>query len=192
MNELAPELHAIGIDLQRAYAGRLRRRRIGRVTAATAGLAGVLAVSALASTGDLPLDPAKWFVVSAGSIDNGRGEYVHAKSLDDGGPSTFMVEHDSGMDRYQAFLLHERLRAAADETSPVEVQSEPGALCTRQQLARAEQTALDALRAGSPAQTAVETAFAGEPCRGLAYGVEIARRVFNGVEPEANLMPGVA
>ena len=32
--------------------------------------------------------------------------------------STFMVEHDAGLTPYEAFLLHERTRAAADATSP--------------------------------------------------------------------------
>jgi hypothetical protein len=186
VNELSPELELIGLQLRKAYAGRLHRRRITRVTAAAAGLAAVAALSAAAATGELQLDPTKWVTLGAGSVDNGRGEYVHARNLQDGGPSTFMVEHDSGMDRYQALLLHERLKAAADESSPVPVQSEPGPLCTREQLTGIEQSALDALRASSSPKAAVT-----ESCRGVAYGVEIAQRVFSGNEPAADLMPGV-
>ena len=190
MNELSPELELIGLQLRKAYAGRLRRRRITRVAAATVGLAAVAALSAAAATGELQLDPTKWVTLGAGTVDNGRAEYVHAKSLKDGSNSTFMVEHDAGMARYQAFLLHERVKAAADQSSPVPVQAEPGAVCTQEQLTRAEQTALDALRAGSPADAAVASAFQSNPCRGLAYGVEIASAVFGGKEPAADLMPG--
>jgi hypothetical protein len=187
MTALSAELEAIGLQLQAAYAGRLRRRRLVRVAAAGAAAVAALAVSAAAATGDLQLDPMKWEVLSGGSVDNGAGQYVHAKSKLDGGPSTFMVEHDAGIDRYRAFLLHERLRAAADSTSPVEVQAEPGSLCTRDELTRIEQSTLDALRAnGSP-----QTATAGDQCRGREYGIEIARRVFTSNEPAADLMPSV-
>jgi hypothetical protein len=181
VNVLSPELETIGLHLRHAYAGRLRRKRIVRVTAATAGLAAVLAVGAAAATGDLQLDPAKWFVTASGSVDNGKAEFIRAKSLQDGSSSTFMVEHDAGMDRYQAFLLHERVKDAAG------TQPEPGAVCTHEQLTRAEQSALDALRSGSSPETAVSA----EQCRGLAYAVEIAQGVFAGNEPAANLMPGV-
>jgi hypothetical protein len=187
MTELSPELEAIGLQLRTAYAGRLRRRRLVRVAAAGVVAAAAFTLAAAASTGDLQLDPLKWEILGGGSVDNGAGEYLHAKSRLDGGPSTFMVEHDAGMDRYQAFLLHERLRAAADSTSPVAVQAEPGSLCTQDELTRIEQNALDALRAnGSP-----QAATAGDQCRGREYGIEIARRVFTSVEPVANLMPGV-
>jgi hypothetical protein len=192
MTELTPELELIGTQLCRAYGTRLHRRRTARAVVAAVAVAGLSAVAALGATGDLQLDPTKWEILSGGTVDNGRGEYVHAKSLEDGGPSTFMVEHDAGMDRYQAFQLHERLRAAADETSPVPVVPEPGPLCTPAQLTRAEQTALDALRAKSSPQAAVAAAFANDPCRGLEYGTEIAQRVFTGNEPAADLMPGVS
>jgi hypothetical protein len=156
------------------------------------GVAALFAATAVAAaTGDLQLDPSKWAVLGGGSVDGGRGEYVHAQSRQDGSHSTFMVEHDAGLDRYAAFLLHERVRAAADETSPAPVQTEPGPLCTSEQLARAEQTALDALRAGGSAESAVQTAFADDQCRGLEYGVEIAQQVYAGVEPAENLMPDV-
>lgn len=181
MNVLSPELETIGLQLRHAYAGRLRRRRIVRITAATAGLAAVLAVAAAAGTGDLQLDLTKWLVTASGSIDNGKAEYIQAKNLQDGSSSTFMVEHDAGMDRYQAFLLHERIKDAAGTPA------EPGSLCTHEQLARAEQSALDALRRGSSPETGVSA----EQCRGLAYAVEIAQGVFAGNEPAANLMPGV-
>ena len=158
-----------------------------RATAAAGLLATICTVAALGASGDLQLDPTEWAFVSGGSVDDGRGEYVHAKSLKDGGPSTFMVEHDAGMDRYEAFLLHERLKATADETSPVAVKAESGPLCTREQLTRIEQNAMDALRAGASPQAAT----AGAGCRGRAYGIEIAQRVFSGVEPNPDLMPGV-
>ena len=184
MTTLTPELETIRVQLQQAYARRLRTRRTIRVTAVAATVAATLAVTAVAASGDLQLDPTKWAIVSGGSVDNGRGEFVHARSLEDGRPSTFMVEHDAGMDRYEAFLLHERLRDAADSSSPVEVRPEAGALCTRDQLARIEQNTLDALRANASPQPSAK-------CRGVAYGVEIARHVFTGVEPAENLMPGV-
>jgi hypothetical protein len=190
MTELTTELELIRQDLCRAHDRRLRRNRRMRAGFATAAAA--LAVAAVASASaiglDLNLDPARWVTVGRGVVDDGKGEYVHARSVEDGGPSTFMVEHDAGMNRYDAFLLHERLKAAADETSPVPVMPEAGPLCTREQLTRIEQAALDALRANaSPAD-----ATAGEGCRGVAYGIEIAQRVFTGVEPAANLMPGAS
>jgi hypothetical protein len=191
VNELSPELEAIGIQLRRAYAGRLRRRRLARVTTAGAALVAVFAATAAAAaTGDLQLDPAKWSVLGGGSVDGGQAAYVHAKNLQDGSHSTFMVEHDAGIERYQAFLLHERVKAAADETSPVPVRTEPGPLCTREQLTRAEQTALDSLRAGESPESALDAEFAGEACRGLDYAAEIAGLVFSGTERRADLMPG--
>ena len=187
MNELSPQLELIGAQLRSAYGRRLRKRRLMRTTGAATLLATISTVAALGASGDLQLDPTKWAFVSGGSVDNGRGEYVHAKSLKDGGPSTFMVEHDAGMGRYDAFLLHERVTAAANETSPVQVRTESGALCSREELTRIEQKAIDALRASASPQAAT----AGEACRGRAYGIEIAQQVFSGVEPKTNLMPGV-
>jgi hypothetical protein len=128
---------------------------------------------------DLGLDPTKWEILSAGSVDGGMAAFVHAKNRQDGGKSTFMVEHDAGMDRYDAFLLHEKTLDAAGR-SP-----ESGPLCTRDQLTQVEQQSLDALRANAtPTPT--------ESCRGREYGIEIAQHVFAGVEPAANLMPGVS
>ncbi|MBA3718105.1 MAG: hypothetical protein H0W87_07770 [Actinobacteria bacterium] len=189
MTQLTTELETIGRDLCLAYSGRLRRRRRIRAGAAATCSVLIFAGAAYASgiADDLHLDPTKWEILGGGSIDGGKGEFVHAKSLQDGGPSTFMVEHDAGMDRYGAFLLHERLKAAADESSPTPAAPEPGALCTRAELTRIERNALDALRAnGSP-----EAATAAETCRGRAYGIEMAQRVFSGLEPATNLMPGV-
>ena len=127
---------------------------------------------------DLGLDPTKWEITAGGSVDGGKAAFVKARNREDGSPSTFMVEHDAGMDRYDAFLLHEKTVDAAGGGP------ETGALCTREQLARIEQQTLDALRAGAnpaPADT----------CRGRAYGIEIAQHVYAGREPQANLMPGV-
>jgi hypothetical protein len=180
MTQLAPELETIGHNLCVAYSSRLRRRRRVRLGAVTACAVLAFAGAAYASgaADDLGLDPTKWEVVGSGSVDGGLAQYVRARSLEDGRPSTFMVEHDAGMDRYAAFLLHEKTVDAAGG-SP-----EAGALCTRAELSAIEQQTLNALRAGGepdPAST----------CRGREYGMEIARNVFGGIEPAANLMPGV-
>jgi hypothetical protein len=208
MTTLPAHLDALGRDLDvamRRLVARRRRRSLAlRTAAAGAGL--VLAFSAAAVASgigpDLQLDPTKWSLLGGGGVDEGRGEYVHAQRLTDGSHSTFMVEHDQGLDRYAAFLLHERLRAAADESSPVPVRQEAGALCTRAELTRAEQVSLTALRAsfdpGAPADAtkgavdaALASEFAASPCRGLAYAGELARLVYAGVEPVGNLMAGV-
>jgi hypothetical protein len=181
MTQLAPELETIGRQLQVAYSGRLRRRRRVRVGTAAASclLAFVGAAYASGVADDLGLDPTKWEILSGGSVDGGKAAFVKARSLQNGEPSTFMVEHDAGMDRYEAFLLHEKVVDAAGG-SP-----ETGALCTREQLAQIEQQTLDALRANAtPAPAA--------GCRGLDYGIEIASNVFAGREPAGNLMPGVS
>jgi hypothetical protein len=150
---------------------------------------------------DLQLDPTKWTILHRGVVDDGKAKYVQARSKEDGGESTFFLEHDAGMAPYQAFLLHERVQAAAGEVG-ADVLAEPGPLCSRQQLTRAEAVALQTLRAGfspgtPPAATrkavdaAVSDRFAGNPCRGLEYAGERARFVFAGTEPESMLMPGV-
>jgi hypothetical protein len=187
MTELSPELELIGSSLEHAYAARLRRRRFVRTFGGVAAVAALFTVTALAASGDLQLDPSKWQVLGSGSVDDGRGEYVHAQSLKDGGHSTLMVEHDAAMNRYDAFLLDERLKARADATSPVPVATDRRALCMRDELASVEQKALDALRANA----SPETATANLDCRGVSYGVEIARLVFRGTEPASDLMPGV-
>lgn len=180
MTQLAPELATIGRQLHVAYSARLRRRR--RLRLGTVVACGVLAFGGAAYASgfadDLGLDPTKWEIVSGGSVDGGKAAYVKARSLEDGRPSTFMVEHDAGMDRYDAFLLHEKTVDAAGGGG------ETGALCTREQLARIEQESLDALRANA-------TPNPSDTCRGRAYGIEIAQGVFAGPEPAANLMPGV-
>jgi hypothetical protein len=200
------DLTALERDLTDAYGARLRtlrrRRRVVRSTAAVAVLAGAFAAVALASDigGDLQLDPTKWAVLGGGSTDGGRGSYVHAQRRADGSHSTFMVEHDSGLAPYQAFLLHERTKAAADATSPVRVATEPGPLCTPEQLTRAETVALQALAPVAPGTSADATkpavddavgkAFGDSPCRGLEYAGEQARLVWAGTEPRSLLMPG--
>lgn len=180
MTQFAPELETIGRQLHFAYAARLRRRR--RLRLATVATCGLLAFGGAAYASgvadDLGLDPTRWEILSGGSVDDGKGVFVHARNLQDGGPSTFMVEHDAGMDRYEAFLLHEKTVDAAGGGG------ESGALCTRGQLTRVEQESLDVLRAGATPAPAIS-------CRGREYGIEIAQRVFTGVEPAANLMPGV-
>lgn len=209
MTELPPHLRTLGEDLdvavRRLVANRRRRVRRFRIAGAASALALAFATAAIASGigPGLQLDPTKWSLLGGGKVDNGRGEFVHAKRVDDGSNATFMVEHDQGLDRYAAFLLHERLRQAAGETSPVPVRTEHGNVCTRIELAHAEQIALDVLRASSPSGTpanagkarvdnAIGEAFEGAGCRGLAYAGEIARLVYSGLEPQTNLMPGVS
>jgi hypothetical protein len=200
------DLDAIGRDLVAAHALRLervrKRRRTLRSAAVALGLVCAFAAVAVASDIDpgLQLDPTKWTILGRGSTDDGRGAYVHAQRVQDGSPSTFMVEHDDGLAPYQAFLLHERTRAAADATSPVPVRQETGALCTPAELTQAESVALTSL-AAFPAGTApnttkgtvdaaVRAAFGGAPCRGLEYASEEARLVYAGIEPRTHLMPG--
>jgi hypothetical protein len=200
------DLDAIGRDVAAAYGRRLerdrRRRRRFRTGGAVAFLACVFATVAVASGvgPDLQLNPAEWSILGGGSTDGGRGQYVHAKRVGDGSPSTFMVERDAGLSRYDAFLLHERTKAAADATSPVRVRTEAGPLCTPAQLTRAETVALTALAAFAPgsspnetkpaADAAVAAAFTDSPCRGLEYAGEQARLVYAGIEPRTLLMPG--
>jgi hypothetical protein len=180
MTQLAPELELIRRDLCTAYSARLRQwRRIRLATVATGAVlafAGAAYGSGIAD--DLGLDPTTWEILSAGSVDGGKAAFVKARSLEDGRPSTFMVEHDAGMARYDAFLLHERTLDAAGG-SP-----EAGSLCSPDELTRIEQQSFDALRANATPAPA-------DSCRGRAYGIEIAQHVFAGVEPAADLMPGV-
>jgi hypothetical protein len=180
MSHLAPELETIGRELCIAYSARLRQRRRIRLGTITASCVLAFAGAAYASgvADDLGLDPTKWEVLSRGTVDGGKGAFVHAKNLQDGVPSTFMVEHDAGMARYEAFLLHERTLDAAGG-SP-----EAGSLCSPDELTRIEQQSFDALRANATPAPA-------DSCRGRAYGIEIAQHVFAGVEPAADLMPGV-
>ena len=199
------DLEAIGRDLVAAHALRLERSRKRRRTLLSAAVASavacVLAAAAVASDigPGLQLDPTKWTILGRGSTDGGQGEYVHAQRVQDGAHSTFMVEHDAGLAPYQAFLLHERTRAAADASAPVPVLSEAGALCAPAELTRAESVALTRLGAfpagiaadatKAAVDAAVEAAFDGAPCRGLEYASEQARLVYAGVEPRTLLMP---
>ncbi|MDQ2969157.1 MAG: hypothetical protein M3R37_12675 [Actinomycetota bacterium] len=204
---MTTDLEAIGRDLEYALERRLRnkRRRSHRLRLALLSLAatGAFATVAYASgiAGDLQLDPTKWSILGGGTVDNNRGAYVHAKNRGDGSNSTFMVEHDSGLPAYQAFLLHQKTLAAANSTSPVPVRSEAGALCTPGAVTRAETVAMATLRAGfvpgtSPDATraavtaAVAAAFENAPCAGLEYAGEQARLVYSGRQPESTLMPG--
>ncbi len=188
---------------RRIERGRVRRRRL-TVSSVAALITTGLCAAAIASgiAGDLGLDPTKWEVLGGGSVDNGRGGYVHAQSKEDGSNSTFMVEHDAGLTPYGAFLLHEATLGAAQQTSPVPVKPELGELCTATQLTRAESVALASLQATFPlgtdldltkstADDAVAAAFAGTVCRGLEYAAEQARLVYAGIMPTSKLMPGV-
>jgi len=180
MTQLVPELELIQRQLVTAYSARLHRRR--RVRIGTVAACCVLAFGGAAYASgvadDLGLDPTKWQILDGGSVDGGKAAFVRARSLEDGRPSTFMVEHDAGMDRYDAFLLHEKTVDAAGGGS------EAGPLCTRAELTSIEREVLGALRAGA-------TPAPPESCRGRDYGVEMARNVYAGVEPATNLMPGV-
>lgn len=154
------DLVALEQDLRTALAHRIergqRRRRRLSVAALIAVVTTGLCAAAVASgiAGDLGLDPTKWEVLGGGSVDNGRGAYVHAQRKEDGSNSTFMVEHDAGLPPYRAFLLHEQTLDAAQETSPVRVRAEQGELCTAAELTRAESVALAALRASfAPGQS---------------------------------------
>ena len=190
------------VALVRHFQRSRRRRRF-----ATAGVVGLVACGfsavAIASSigADLQLDPTKWSILGGGSVDGGRGAYVHAQRRADGSPSTFLVEHDAGLPAYQAFLPHERTLAAAQETSPIPVVAEQGALCTADELTRAETVAMNTLRAqfspGAPinqtkawVDASVQQAFPGSPCKGLEYAGEQARLVYAGVMPADKLMPG--
>lgn len=204
---MTTDLGAIGRDLEHALAQRTRskRRRSHRLRVASLSVAlmGALASVAYASGigADLQLDPTKWTFLGGGSVDGGRGAYVHAKNRADDSNSTFLVEHDSGLPAYQAFLLHEKTLAAANATSPVPVRTEAGTLCTAESLTRAETVAMTVLRAGFPSGSspdatraavtaAVARAFDGAPCAGLEYAGEQARLVYSGRQPASTLMPG--
>jgi hypothetical protein len=203
-----PELELIGHDLDIAVrhliATRKRRRRAIRATGAALTLGVIFAAAAVASGigGDLQLNPTKWSILGRGSVDGGRGAYVHAKRTAGGSNSTFLVEHDARLPAYRAFLLHEETLAAAQATSPVPVRVEPGTLCTPSALTRAETVAMATLRAEfapgidadmtrSAVDSAVVAAFADSPCKGLEYAGEQARLVYAGVQPASKLMPGV-
>ena len=207
---LSPQLELIGRDLdaavRRMVARRQRRRRVVHVVAAALGTATLFSAAAAASGigPDLQLDPTKWTILHRGDVDEGKAAYAHVVAKADGAHSLFMVEHDAGMDRYQAFLLHERVvdaGNAAEAASGVVNRIEPGDLCTAQQLTKAELVALATLRstfaAGASADAtkqvvdaAVGAAFASTPCRGLEYASEQARLVYAGTQPLSMLMPG--
>jgi hypothetical protein len=199
------DLATIERDLVAAYRARLvlrRRKRRAQSLAAIIAVASIFSAAAIASDVgvDLQLDPTKWSVLGSGTTDGGNGSYVHAVRKEDGSNSTFIVEHDAGLEPYQAFLLHEDTRAAADATSPVPVRVEPGPLCSPDQLTRAEVTALQTLAtlptgtsvaaAKQPVGEALASAFRGDPCRGLEYAGERARFVWAGIEPKSLLMRG--
>jgi hypothetical protein len=204
---MTTDFTALERDLYFALAGRLRRQRRRRrlTTASTvAALACGLCAVAIASgiAGDLQLDPTQWSILGRGSVDDGRGAYVHAKRTADGRDSTFIVEHDADLPPYDAFLLHEKTLDAAQGTSAVEVKTEPGPLCSALALTRAEHIALSTLRAQfapgasadstrSAVDASLQDTFAGSLCRGLEYAGEQARLVYADLMPSTRLMPGV-
>ena len=204
---MATDLEAIGHDLHtllgRRIATRRRRRRCIHAGSLAVAIAAAFATVAIASGigSDLQLDPTKWSVLGGGSVDDGQGAYVHAKRIDDGSSSTFLVEHDADLSPYRAFLLHEKTLAAAIATSPVAVRIEQGELCTPAELTRAEVVAVSTLRtrfsrdakadaSKAAVDDAVQSAFATAPCKGLEYAGEQARLMYSGVQPATKLMPG--
>jgi hypothetical protein len=207
---LSPELELIGHDLEVAFrrliVRRQRRRRTLRIIGATVTLAAIFSAAAVASGigPDLQLDPTKWTIFHRGEVDGGKAAYVHATENASGRHSLFIVEHDADLDRYQAFLLHERIvdaGNAAEAESDVRTRTEPGTLCTPEQLTRAEVVALQTLRASFAPGTnanatkervdnAVRESFGATRCRGLEYATEQARFVFAGIQPESMLMAG--
>ena len=206
MNDLSPSFETLGRDLHGGVARLIerRRRRVRRVrVAALAGAAAVVFAAAAVASGigpDLQLDPTKWSILSSGSVDNGKGKFVNAQDKQTGGRSSFFVQHDAGMDPYDAFLLHQKNQAAAGAAGGI-VLHEDGPTCSRDQLTRAESVALQTLRSQYPAgaapnttkaavDDAVRAAFGSSPCAGLEYGGERARFVYAGIEPKSNLMPG--
>ena len=205
---MATDLVAIGEDLRAALVRRLesrqrRRRRLVVVVVAGLVASGFSAVAIASGVADdLQLDPTKWAILGGGSVDQGRGEFVHAERISDGSHSTFLVEHDANLPAYQAFLLHEHTLAAAEATSPVPVRVESGDLCTPSALTRAETVAMSTLRAQvlprsdadatkGAVDASLQSAFADSLCRGLEYAGEQARLAYAGVQPASKLMPGV-
>jgi hypothetical protein len=204
MNDLITLEHDLTSALARSAGRRRRRRRFATAGAVVLAACGFSAAAIASGIGpDLQLDPTKWSILGGGSVDDGRGAYVHAQRRDDGSHSTFMLTHDADLAPYRAFLLHEKTLTAAQETSPVRVRVEPGDLCTAAELTRAESVAMATLQANFPpgaevnrtkaaVDAAVKDALAGTPCRGLEYAGEQARLVYAGVMPAERLMPGVA
>ncbi len=200
MTELTPELARIGQDLHAAVGRRIARtrrrarraRQAAAVIAAFAAFAGVAVASGIDD--DLRLDPTKWVIFETGSVDGGRGVYVKAWKKDGTGDGTFAVEHAEGLDPYERFLLHLHTSDAAGVSPQITVQ-----VCSREQLTRAEQIALDAFRSHEPsagtaprnADAAVNAAFAGQICRGLDYAIARVGSFYFSFEPASILMPEV-
>src|SRR6266536_590243 len=201
MTELTPELALVGRELSNALGLRIirlqRARRRVRVLAASVAALGASAATAMASgiADDLRLDPTKWTIFDSGSVADGQAAYVKAHATDGSGDSTFLVEHDAGLARYEAFVLHEQVVAASGGDG------ENGTLCSAGELTRAEKTALatlgssfapgtDADATTNAVNAALKAEFAGATCRGLDYAGERARFVYAGLEPRAMVMPG--
>lgn len=178
MNQLSPQLQALGTDLQTALArfqGRRRRRR--RVAVLAAAAMGVFASAAVASDigPDLQLDPTEWAIVARGGDSDGA-KYVKAERRDDGRTSVFLVVPDDGLrDRYDAYLWWRRTAERAGALPP-------GGACTRETIAEVQRRAL----AGEPAATIQ----ADVHCDGVDYAIGVAQSVASGAEPRVNLMPG--
>lgn len=204
MSELPRNLEVLGRDLEAGVraliARRRRRRRAATITAVIALSAASFSTIAVASglVDDFSLNPSRWHLLDRGDVEGGQASYVRAIDKRSGEQTLFTVVHDGGMDRYRAFLLHEEVAAAAGERPSADGMH----LCSRRELARAEQVAMAHLEASfTPADDvdamkrstdmALAAAFAARPCRGLDYAGERARFVFAGVEPPATLLPSI-
>ena len=191
---LGRDLHAA---VERKVATRRRLRRAARAGAVALALTTFSTTVAVASTGVSfgDLDPTKWTILGRGEVD-GRASYVKARNNETGDEATFLEARDAGLDRYEAFTLHQRALAAAGS-----LPNEAGATCTADELTRAEVVALETLAGIGPpglakdagtarVDAATRAAFGDHPCQGLQYAGERARWVYAGEEPESMLMPG--
>ncbi len=204
MSELPRSLELLGHDLEAGVraliARRARHRRAATITAAIVLSAASFSAIAVASglVDDLSLNPARWHILDRGDVESGQASYVRAIDKRSGKQTLFTVVRDRGMDRYRAFLLHEEVAAAAGERPDADGMR----LCSRRELARAEQVAMAHLEASfTPADDvdamkrstdmALAATFATRSCRGLDYAGERARFVFAGVEPPTMLLPSL-
>lgn len=191
---LGRDLHAA---VERKVATRRRLTRAARAGAVALALTAFSTTVAVASTGVSfgDLDPTKWTILGRGEVD-GRASYVKARNNQTGDEATFLEAREAGLDRYEAFTLHQRALGAAGS-----LPTEAGTTCTAAELTRAEIVALDTLAGIGPpglptdaatarVDAATRAAFGDHPCQGLQYAGERARWVYAGEEPESMLMPG--
>ena len=137
---LGRDLHAA---LERKVATRRRLKRAARAGAVALAVATFSTTVAVASTGVSfgDLDPTKWTILGRGEVD-GRASYVNARNNETGDEATFLEARDDGLDRYEAFTLHQRALAAAGS-----LPNEAGITCTADELdTRRDRGARDAGR----------------------------------------------